>query len=91
MKEMGLYEWIALIIVIIGGINWCLVGLFHVDLISDIFGAVLGRLIFIIVGIAALYLAYVSYGRSHVNSNFSFANLVSKNRKANIAEIVPKN
>lgn len=48
---------VALILVIIGGLNWLLVGLFQFNLVDTIFGvnSVLSRLIYILVGIAALY------------------------------------
>jgi uncharacterized membrane protein YuzA (DUF378 family) len=61
MKDLDLYAFIALIILIIGGINWGLVGLFNVNIISGIFGNLLGRLIYIIVGIAAGYFCYLIY------------------------------
>lgn len=62
MKELNLYGWIALIIVIVGGINWGLVGLFNLNIITAIFGlGFLSRLIFIIVGVAAGYLCYLIY------------------------------
>ena len=56
-----LYRFIAQILVLIGGINWGLVGLFDVNLISAIFGVLLSRLLFIIVGVAAGYLIYLLY------------------------------
>jgi len=37
-------DWIALLLVIIGGLNWGLVGLFNLDLVAAIFGA--GSIIF---------------------------------------------
>ena len=48
---------IALILVIIGGINWGLVGLFDFNLVAAIFGedTVLSNLIYILVGLAAIY------------------------------------
>lgn len=48
---------LALILVIIGGINWGLVGFFKFDLVSFIFGdlSMITRIIFAIVGIAAIY------------------------------------
>lgn len=61
MRELNLYGWIALILVLVGGINWGLVGLFNVNIISGILGELLGRLIFIIVGVAAGYLCYLLY------------------------------
>jgi uncharacterized protein len=61
MKELPvkLLAQIAAVIVLIGGINWGLVGLFNLNLISALIGHGLGRLIFIIVGIAAGYLIYL--------------------------------
>ncbi len=48
---------IALTLVIIGAINWLLVGLFEFNLVDAIFGSlsVLTRIIYIIVGIAGLW------------------------------------
>lgn len=49
---------LALILVIIGAINWLLVGLFQFDLVAWIFGGqatVLARIIYSIVGIAGLW------------------------------------
>lgn len=49
---------IALILSIIGSINWGLVGLFQFDLVSWIFGgqnAVLSRIIYALVGVAGLW------------------------------------
>ncbi|MFC4618365.1 DUF378 domain-containing protein [Camelliibacillus cellulosilyticus] len=48
----------ALAIIIIGGIDWGLMGFFQYDVIGAIFGgqgAVISRIIYGIVGIAALY------------------------------------
>ena len=48
---------IALTLVIIGAINWLLVGLFEFNLVDAIFGSLsfLARVIYIIVGIAGLW------------------------------------
>lgn len=58
MRLKGL-DLICLIILIIGGINWGLVGLFNFDLVASVFYAVpvLSRLIYILVGICAVYVA----------------------------------
>ncbi|GKT02638.1 DUF378 domain-containing protein [Furfurilactobacillus sp. WILCCON 0119] len=48
----------ALILLIIGGLNWLLVGAFSFDLVATIFGgqgAILSRIIYILVGISAIY------------------------------------
>jgi hypothetical protein len=48
---------IAMILLIIGGLNWLLVGLFGWD-VGMLFGgmsAIISRLIYVLVGLAALY------------------------------------
>lgn len=48
---------VTLTLLIVGGLNWGLVGLFNFDLVAAIFGAgsVLSRLVYIVVGLCALY------------------------------------
>ncbi len=48
---------VALVLVIIGALNWLSVGLFRYDLVASIFGtaSLITRTIFTIVGIAGLY------------------------------------
>jgi uncharacterized protein len=52
---------IAMVLLVIGGLNWLLVGLFSFDLVAAIFGgevgsrSVLSRIVYVIVGLAALY------------------------------------
>ena len=49
---------ISLILTIVGGINWLLVGLFQFDLVAYICGgqaATISRIIYSVVGIAALW------------------------------------
>ena len=49
---------IALTLLIIGGINWGLIGIFQFDLVAWLFGgqgAVLSRIIYTLVGIAAVW------------------------------------
>lgn len=58
MQKNTLY-WLALILLIIGGINWGLVGIFKWDLVAAIFGelSVISRVIYILVGVSAVYIA----------------------------------
>lgn len=53
---MEVLYYIALTLVIIGAINWLLIGLFNFDLVATIFGAmsVMSRIIYVLVGIAGL-------------------------------------
>ena len=54
MKALNLT---TLILVIIGGLNWGLVGVANFDLVATIFGAgsLLSRAVYIIVGLSALW------------------------------------
>jgi uncharacterized protein len=57
VKKMSTIDWIAMILVIVGGLNWGLVGLFNFDLVAEIFGTMSGiaRFVYILVGVAAVY------------------------------------
>lgn len=48
---------LSLILIIIGGINWGLVGFFKFDLVSFLLGdmSIFSRIVFAVVGIAAIY------------------------------------
>ncbi|NGX58203.1 MAG: hypothetical protein K940chlam3_01108 [Chlamydiae bacterium] len=53
MKYLDL---IVVILLIIGGLNWGLVGLFDFNLVSFIFGVtIIAKIIYIVVGLAAVY------------------------------------
>ena len=56
--EDEMLDKIALFLLIVGGVNWGLVGLFEFDLVSFIFGgqtAVLSRLVYVLVAVSALW------------------------------------
>jgi uncharacterized protein len=56
-------HWIALVLVVIGAVNWGLVGLFQFDLVAALFGGVdaaLARLVYVLVGISGIVLAVTS-------------------------------
>ena len=58
MKAEIILKKLILIIMIIGGINWGLIGIFQFDLVAWLFGgqgAVLSRIIYTLVGIAAVW------------------------------------
>ncbi len=53
---------IAVILILIGGLNWGLVGFFDYNLVDSIFGtgSVAARVIYDVVGLAALYKVVVA-------------------------------
>ena len=46
---------VMLILVIVGGLNWGLVGLFDFNLVGAVFGETAARIIYVIVGLAAIW------------------------------------
>lgn len=67
MKEatdMKVIDYIALVLVIVGAVNWGLIGFFHFDLVRFIFGdmTLVSRIIYALVGITGLY-ALSYFGR----------------------------
>jgi hypothetical protein len=60
MAEKKVLDWIALVLLIIGGLNWGLVGLFNFNLVATLFGVAswLSRIVYILVGLSALYIIY---------------------------------
>lgn len=50
--------WIAIALVVIGALNWGLVGLFRFDLVAALFGeaSAISRFIYVVVAAAGLYL-----------------------------------
>ncbi|OUN01669.1 MAG: DUF378 domain-containing protein [Paenibacillaceae bacterium ZCTH02-B3] len=55
---MKTFHAIVLTLLIIGGLNWLLVGLFQFDLVASIFGgsdSLMSRIVYTIVGLCALY------------------------------------
>jgi uncharacterized membrane protein YuzA (DUF378 family) len=67
-KRMTAAEWIPMLLLMIGGINWGLVGLMDFNLVEYLFGEMttISRIIYIAVGVSALYSLYLS---SRMSSN----------------------
>tara|TARA_Y100000310_G_C20655342_1_gene801698 strand:+ start:2039 stop:2254 length:216 start_codon:yes stop_codon:yes gene_type:complete len=59
-KKRSNLDWVALVLVLLGAINWGLVGAFDFNLISTIFGgwAWLLTLVYILMGVSALYMTW---------------------------------
>jgi hypothetical protein len=60
--KINILDWVAIVLVIVGGLNWGLVGAFNFDLVAFIFGAMsmLSKIVYVLVGLAALYMIYIS-------------------------------
>ncbi len=57
MKEL---DWFAHVLVLLGALNWGLVGAFKLDLVQTVLGTspALVQLVYILVGLAGLYMLY---------------------------------
>lgn len=62
MKTLNALDWIAIVLLIIGGLNWGILAIFNVNVVSTIFGdmTIVTRIIYILVGLSAIYLGIIS-------------------------------
>ena len=62
MKKLNALDCLTLILVIVGGLNWGLVGIFKFDLVAAIFGdmSAVSRIVYTLVGLSAVYLIFAS-------------------------------
>lgn len=62
MKRLNGLDGLALILVIIGAINWGLVGATHFNVVDTLFGAgsALSRIVYVLVGLSGVYVALAS-------------------------------
>ncbi|MBS0358174.1 MAG: DUF378 domain-containing protein [Proteobacteria bacterium] len=62
MTNFNVLDWVAFILVVVGGLNWGLVGLLNLNLVEMLFGfmPLLVKVIYIVVGLSALYLILVA-------------------------------
>ncbi|TDT63739.1 DUF378 domain-containing protein [Fonticella tunisiensis] len=71
MRRLDGLDWIAIVLTIVGALNWGLIGLFNFDLVAAIFGtmSLWSRIIYTLVGISGLYLIYTvsKFGETDVD------------------------
>lgn len=59
MQNLSTLDWLAFVLLVVGGLNWGLVGLFNFDLVTTLLGvdSILSRVVYILVGLSAVYVA----------------------------------
>ncbi len=64
--RLSTVDWIAVALVIVGALNWGLVGLFGLDLVQALFGAIsfLPTIVYVLGALAGLDLAYALAART---------------------------
>lgn len=57
-SKLSPLTWVALVLTVIGALNWGLIGLLKFDLVAAIFGnlSLLSRIVYTLVGLAGVYL-----------------------------------
>ncbi len=62
MNKLNIADWIALVLLVVGGLNWGLVGFFNFNLVTWIFGdmTMISRIVYGLVGISAVYVGAIS-------------------------------
>jgi len=60
MKNLTSMDWLALVLVVVGALNWGLVGAFNFNLVSAIFGemSMVARVVYVLVGLSAVYVLF---------------------------------
>lgn len=63
MQKLNTLGLIALVLVVIGGLNWGLFGFFSFDLVAALFGnlSMVSKIIYDLIGLSALYLAFAYF------------------------------
>jgi len=58
---INLIDKIAIVLALVGAINWGFIGLLNLDLVKLIFGflPILQRIVYILVGVAGVYVAFL--------------------------------
>lgn len=61
MKNLNIFDWFFLALLVIGGVNWGMIGAFNIDLVSSLFGVMttISRVVYGLVGISAVYTLYI--------------------------------
>jgi uncharacterized membrane protein YuzA (DUF378 family) len=69
-----MWDKLALILLIIGGLNWGLVGMFQFDLVARLFGgsdSALSRIVYILVALSAIWSITMLFRREAISSDHS--------------------
>jgi uncharacterized membrane protein YuzA (DUF378 family) len=60
--KLNVIDWLAMALVIVGGLNWGLVGALEFNLVDTLFGemSALSRIVYVLVGVSAVYLVFTA-------------------------------
>ena len=61
MNKLSIIDWVVYSLVVIGALNWGLIGFFKFDLVAFVLGNMtfLSRVVYSLVGLSALWVIYI--------------------------------
>lgn len=62
-RKLNAVDWVAMLLLIVGGLNWGAVALLNVDLVATVFGegTTASRVVYALVALAAIYGIYLCF------------------------------
>lgn len=62
MKPISTFDWICIFLIVLGGLNWGLIGLFRYDLIAQLLGTMsyFSRAAYAAIGFAGIYMLLIA-------------------------------
>jgi len=62
--KMSSVDWVAWVLVVVGAINWGLLGVTNLNLVTTVLGtSALTQVVYILVGLAGLYMVWMALGK----------------------------
>ncbi|MBI2103469.1 DUF378 domain-containing protein [Candidatus Woesebacteria bacterium] len=62
--KMSSVDWVAWVLVVVGALNWGLLGVTNLNLVGSILGtSALTQVVYILVGLAGLYMVWMALGK----------------------------
>ncbi len=62
--KMSTLDWVAWVLVVVGAINWGLVGVANLNLVETVFGmGSLTQIVYVLVGLGGVYMLWMALGK----------------------------
>lgn len=62
--KMSSLDWVAWVLVVVGALNWGLVGVTNLNLVQTVLGtSALTQVVYLLVGLAGLYMVWMALGK----------------------------
>ena len=64
-KKMSTVDWLAWLLVVVGAINWGLVGIANLNLVESLLGVwpALVQIVYVLVGLSGLYILWMAFSK----------------------------